>query len=226
MGDKIVTVLDTPDAMFAEDARARRASAARTAKSIGERAAAAVLLLLVLPLLVLLVLAIRLDSRGAAVFRQRRVGKDGAHFTMLKLRTMRSDAEALRGSLDDVNESEGGVLFKVKADPRVTRVGRVLRRISLDELPQLVNVVRGDMALIGPRPALPEEVAHYDAKASRRLAVKPGLTGLWQVSGRSDLSWEESIRLDLEYVDNWSPALDLTILRRTAGAVLGRRGAY
>ncbi|UMG91353.1 sugar transferase [Nocardioides sp. TF02-7] len=145
---------------------------------------------------------------------------------MLKLRTMRTDAEQVKAALAGANEVEGGVLFKMRRDPRVTRVGQVLRRFSLDELPQLFNVLRGDMALIGPRPALPDEVARYDARAARRLQVKPGLTGLWQVSGRSDLSWDEAIRLDLEYVEDWSLTMDLTILLRTAGAVLGRRGAY
>jgi lipopolysaccharide/colanic/teichoic acid biosynthesis glycosyltransferase len=195
-------------------------------KSAWERVAAAVLLSIAIPLLALVVLAIRLDSPGAAVFRQRRVGKDGREFTMLKLRTMCCEAERMKAELADANEGAGGVLFKMRADPRVTRVGRILRRFSVDEVPQLINVVRGDMALIGPRPALPEEVAQYDALAARRLEVKPGLTGLWQVSGRSDLSWEDSIRLDVEYVDSWSMMMDMSILCRTVGAVLGRRGAY
>jgi lipopolysaccharide/colanic/teichoic acid biosynthesis glycosyltransferase len=225
-----VTVLESTDAVFTAGPAAvsplEAPDLARWVKAIGERVAAAVLLLLAIPILVLAVLAIRLDSPGPAVFRQRRVGKDGREFTMLKLRTMCTDAERIKILLSDANESPGGVLFKIKADPRVTRIGRFLRRLSVDEVPQLVNVLRGEMALIGPRPALPDEVAQYDATAARRLEVKPGLTGLWQVSGRSDLPWDEAIRLDVEYVDNWSLGLDLRIICRTAGAVLGRRGAY
>ena len=138
---------------------------------------------------------------------------------------MYTDAERRLQELSDRNDCDG-VLFKMRADPRVTRVGRLLRRYSLDELPQLINVLRGEMSLVGPRPALPVEVARYSVDPQRRLAVKPGLTGLWQVSGRSDLTWEESVRLDLHYVDNWSWGLDLAILARTARAVVGHRGAY
>lgn len=195
------------------------------AKALAERAAATLALALVAPVLLLLMLAVRLDSRGPAVFRQQRVGRDGSLFTMYKLRTMTTDAEARRDALVGCNEADGA-LFKIRCDPRVTRLGGFLRRYSLDELPQLVNVARGHMALIGPRPALPAEVAQYDLDARRRLAVKPGLTGLWQVSGRSDLPWAEALRLDLDYVDNWSPGMDVTILRRTARAVLGHHGAY
>ncbi len=144
---------------------------------------------------------------------------------MYKLRTMTIDAEVVRRSLAELNEAGGG-LFKIRQDPRVTKVGRLLRQFSLDELPQLVNVIKGEMALIGPRPALPSEVASYNDMARRRLAVKPGLTGLWQVSGRSDLSWEESVRIDMDYVDNWSPGLDAYIAIGTVRAVLWRRGAY
>jgi lipopolysaccharide/colanic/teichoic acid biosynthesis glycosyltransferase len=135
------------------------------------------------------------------------------------------DAEQRRWELEHRDEGNG-VLFKVREDPRVTRVGAVLRRFSIDELPQLWNVLRGDMSMVGPRPALPQEVARYTDDAIRRLRVRPGLTGLWQVSGRSDLTWEESLRLDLHYVDNWSLMLDITILWRTFRAVLGRSGAY
>jgi lipopolysaccharide/colanic/teichoic acid biosynthesis glycosyltransferase len=138
---------------------------------------------------------------------------------------MTADAPDRLAELRSANEADGP-LFKLRADPRITRVGRVLRRYSLDELPQLWNVARGDMALIGPRPALPDEVATYDEIAARRLAVKPGLTGLWQVSGRSDLPWHVAIRLDVQYVENWSLLLDLSILGRTPRAVLGHRGAY
>ena len=199
--------------------------ARRVTKDAGERLVAALLLPLLAPLLLVLALAIRLESDGPALFRQTRIGRDGTPFTMLKLRTMTTDAELRRIDLVSRNNADG-VLFKLREDPRVTRVGRFLRRYSLDELPQLVNVLRGDMALVGPRPALADEVAGYDFDTHRRLAVKPGITGLWQVSGRSDLSWEETVRLDLRYVDNWSLGLDLLILCRTARAVLGHDGAY
>jgi lipopolysaccharide/colanic/teichoic acid biosynthesis glycosyltransferase len=136
------------------------------------------------------------------------------------------DAEARLAQVQRAADAGNTVLFKMRSDPRVTRVGRLLRRFSLDELPQLINVMRGEMSLIGPRPPLPAEVEQYEDDAVRRLRVKPGLTGLWQVSGRSDLSWEESVRLDLWYVDNWSLVLDMQILGRTAAAVLRGRGAY
>ncbi len=197
----------------------------RVVKELADRVLAALALVLVSPLLLTLALAVRLDSRGPAFFRQVRVGKNGDTFTMFKLRTMTRDAEARLVAVASLNESDG-VLFKVRRDPRVTRLGRLLRRTSLDELPQLLNVVLGQMSLVGPRPPLEDEVAAYVGDTHRRLAVKPGITGLWQVSGRSDLSWEESVRLDLRYVDNWSMTLDLLILGRTARAVLSRRGAY
>lgn len=199
---------------------------ARVLKAVTERLAAAVLLIVLAPLLAGIVLAVRWDSPGPAIFRQRRVGRDGREFTMYKYRTMGADAESAVVDLLDHNESEGAILFKIRADPRITRVGGFLRRYSLDELPQLVNVLTGEMSLVGPRPALPSEVARYDLDPRRRLAVRPGLTGLWQVSGRSDLSWEETVRLDLHYVDNWSFGLDAAILLRTARAVLGHGGAY
>lgn len=204
-------------------APAVRRGAAPRLKALWERAAAGTLILLIAPVLIGVALAVRLDSPGPVVFRQRRIGLDGTAFTMLKFRTMYVDAPErlaeLRNQCDEL-------LFKLREDPRVTRVGRVLRRFSLDELPQLINVLRGEMALVGPRPALPEEVAAYDEDPRHRLVVKPGLTGLWQVSGRSDLSWDETVRLDLDYVDNWSIGRDLSILARTFGAVLGHRGAY
>jgi lipopolysaccharide/colanic/teichoic acid biosynthesis glycosyltransferase len=153
------------------------------------------------------------------------VGLNGSSFTMLKFRSMVADADRQLDDLRGDNISDG-LLFKVRNDPRVTPVGRLLRRLSLDELPQLFNVLRGTMSLVGPRPPLPGEVARYDTSVSRRLLVKPGLTGLWQISGRSDLSWEESVRLDLRYVENWSLALDLLILWKTGRAVLSRSGAY
>ncbi|SFC27797.1 exopolysaccharide biosynthesis polyprenyl glycosylphosphotransferase [Nocardioides terrae] len=203
---------------------ARQVGTPGAAKVLWERAAAAAALVVLVPLLLGLALLVKLDSPGPALFRQTRVGRGGGHFTMLKLRTMTTDAEAVRDDLS--NEIDGAVLFKVRRDPRVTRVGRILRRYSLDELPQLINVVRGEMSLVGPRPALPNEVASYDLDPRRRLVVRPGLTGLWQVSGRSDLSWRESVRLDLDYVDNWSLRRDLAIVSRTLHAVLGHRGAY
>ncbi|MFI6356128.1 sugar transferase [Streptomyces sp. NPDC050743] len=187
--------------------------------------AAALLLFLALPML-LIALIVRLDSSGPALFRQQRVGRYGDHFTMLKFRTMRADSEALRADLEHLNQNSDGLLFKVKEDPRITRVGSFLRRSSFDELPQLLNVVKGHMSLVGPRPPLPEEVEEYTPDIKRRLLVKPGLTGLWQVSGRSDLPWEEAVRLDLGYVDNWSMGLDVSILVRTGSAVVRGTGAY
>ena len=159
------------------------------------------------------------------LFRQARVGRDGRIFEMLKFRSMVEDAHQQRGTLADQNEHDGP-LFKIKDDPRVTPVGRRLRRYSIDELPQLWNVVRGDMALIGPRPPLPDEVALYGGDIARRLMVKPGITGLWQVSGRADISWTEAVRLDLYYVENWSLTMDLAIIAKTAKAVLAGSGAY
>lgn len=198
----------------------------RLPKEVLDRSlAAGLLLLLSLPLL-LIALIVRLDSSGPALFRQERVGRFGDHFTMFKFRTMRADSEALRAELEHLNENSDGLLFKVKKDPRVTRVGSFLRRSSLDELPQLINVVKGHMSLVGPRPSLPEEVEEYTPDIKRRLLVKPGLTGLWQVSGRSDLPWDEAVRLDLGYVDNWSMGLDLSILARTGSAVVRGTGAY
>jgi exopolysaccharide biosynthesis polyprenyl glycosylphosphotransferase len=202
-----------------------RPSFTRWVKTVTERLLAALALVVFLPLLVAIVVAIRLDTRGGSLFRQTRVGQQGHTFTMYKFRTMSDDAEQHLDTLAGVNESDG-LLFKIRRDPRITRVGGVLRRYSLDELPQLLNVVLGQMSLVGPRPALPQEVARYGVDLQHRLVVKPGLTGLWQVSGRSDLSWDESVRLDLHYVDNWSLALDVEIVLRTVRAVLGHRGAY
>lgn len=199
---------------------------ARLPKELLDRSlAAALLLFLALPML-LIALVVRLDSPGPALFRQQRVGRYGDQFTMFKFRTMRSDSEALRAELEHLNQNSDGLLFKVKKDPRITRVGSFLRHSSIDELPQLINVVRGQMSLVGPRPPLPEEVEEYTSDIKRRLLVKPGLTGLWQVSGRSDLPWDEAVRLDLGYVDNWSMGLDLSILARTGSAVVRGTGAY
>ncbi|MFJ5302915.1 sugar transferase [Streptomyces sp. NPDC088350] len=200
--------------------------ASRLPKEVLDRSLAALLLaLLALPLL-LIALIVRLDSSGPALFRQQRAGRYGDYFTMLKFRTMRTDSEDLRAELEHLNQNSDGLLFKVKQDPRITRVGSFLRRTSLDELPQLINVIGGHMSLVGPRPPLPEEVEEYTPEVKRRLLVKPGLTGLWQVSGRSDLPWDEAVRLDLGYVDNWSMGLDLEILLRTGSAVVRGTGAY
>jgi exopolysaccharide biosynthesis polyprenyl glycosylphosphotransferase len=173
----------------------------------------------------LIVLVIRLDSPGTALFRQTRVGKHGQHFTCYKFRTMVHDAEKRKAELEQLNEADGP-LFKIRCDPRVTRVGRFLRRSSLDELPQLWNVLRGEMSLVGPRPAIPAEVEQYQPWHLRRLEVTPGLTGLWQVLGRSDTSFEEMVRLDIYYAENWSVWMDMQLLLRTIPTVVLGRGAY
>lgn len=193
---------------------------------LAHRVGAALLLVVLAPVMLTVAVLVRLDSQGPALFVQNRVGRRGTEFPMFKFRTMRVDAEEMLAQLQAQNESEGGVLFKMKSDPRITRIGRILRATSLDELPQLFNVVRGEMSLIGPRPALPREVAAYDHRALRRLAVRPGLTGLWQVSGRSNLSFEDAVRLDIDYVDNWSLRREALIAVRTVGAVVRREGAY
>lgn len=199
----------------------------RLVKEVVDRAGAGLLLLALGPLMLVVAALIRFgrDSPGPALFRQTRVGRDGTQFRIYKFRTMCRDAEARLSELRPLNEHDG-TLFKLRRDPRVTRLGRWLRRYSVDELPQLINVVRGEMSLVGPRPQLPDEVARYPRDMRRRLVVKPGLTGLWQVSGRADLSWEETMRLDLRYVENWSLTLDLVILLRTVTAVVRSGGAY
>jgi exopolysaccharide biosynthesis polyprenyl glycosylphosphotransferase len=200
-------------------------SLARAVKRVLDLLIGGIGLLLALPVLSVLALLICLESRGPAFLRQDRVGLNGRRFSCFKLRTMRTDAEELRESLDEMNETDGP-LFKMRDDPRRTRMGRRIRRLSLDELPQLWNVVKGDMSVVGPRPPLPREVADYDAWHMRRLEVKPGMTGIWQVSGRSDLHFDEMVMMDIYYVDNWSLALDLKIMLRTILPVLARRGAY
>ncbi|SDC49342.1 Undecaprenyl-phosphate galactose phosphotransferase, WbaP/exopolysaccharide biosynthesis polyprenyl glycosylphosphotransferase [Geodermatophilus telluris] len=197
----------------------------RVVKGGLDRVAAALAIVLVAPVLLAIAAAVKLTSPGPLLYRQERVGVNGRSFTMYKFRSMVVDADRQVDALRTQNISDG-LLFKVRADPRVTPVGRLLRRLSLDELPQLLNVLGGTMSLVGPRPPLPSEVARYDSSVHRRLLVKPGLTGLWQVSGRSDLPWEEAVRLDLRYVENWSLTMDLLILVRTVRAVLGRSGAY
>jgi exopolysaccharide biosynthesis polyprenyl glycosylphosphotransferase len=200
----------------------------RIAKGLVDRALALLATIVLGPVMLLIAAAIRLDSKGPALFRQIRVGKEGAEFVVFKFRTMGTDAESRLAALADLEGGDdgNGVLFKLRRDPRVTRVGRLLRRTSLDELPQLFNVLRGEMSLVGPRPPLPVEVDRYGVDVRRRLAVKPGMTGLWQVSGRSDLSWDESVRLDLAYVENWTFWLDLVILAKTVRAVAKGTGAY
>jgi exopolysaccharide biosynthesis polyprenyl glycosylphosphotransferase len=194
-------------------------------KDLFDRCAAAAALVMLAPIMALLAIAIRLHDGGPVLFTQVRIGKDGREFLIYKFRTMVVDAEQRRSELLPSNDSDG-VLFKLRKDPRVTVVGGHLRRFSLDELPQLYNVFLGHMSLVGPRPALPDEAEKYAEHVRRRLVVKPGLTGLWQVSGRSDLSWNESVRLDLRYVENWSFALDLQILWKTIGALRRGSGAY
>jgi exopolysaccharide biosynthesis polyprenyl glycosylphosphotransferase len=197
----------------------------RLAKGAFDRVGAALGILLILPVLVAVAVSVKVTSRGPIFFCQERVGRDGRIFPMVKFRSMEVDAELRLEALAAENEGNG-VLFKIRHDPRVTRVGRFLRRYSIDELPQLFNVLRGHMSLVGPRPPLPAEVGHFGADMHRRFVVKPGLTGLWQVSGRSNLSYDESVRIDIHYVEHWSLLLDLMILWRTVGAVLRGDGAY
>lgn len=197
---------------------------ARLVKNTVDKIGAVTLMTVLLPALLLIAVAVACDG-GPVFFRQSRVGRHGRAFRMIKFRSMVVDAEARREELLPGNEGSGP-LFKMRSDPRITRVGAVIRKYSLDELPQLLNVLGGSMSLVGPRPPLPSEVQTYSRDAQRRLLVRPGLTGLWQISGRSDLSWEESVRLDLRYVENWSLALDAMIIWKTAGAIARGDGAY
>jgi len=201
------------------------AGARQVIKAVFDKAAAVLVLVLLSPLFLAIALVIRFTEQGPVFFRQTRVGRDGNSFTLYKFRTMVVNADQQKAQLAACNEADGE-LFKIRRDPRVTRSGAWLRHWSLDELPQLLNVLRGEMSLVGPRPALPEEAARYAYHVRRRLAVKPGITGLWQVSGRSDLPWDEAVRLDLRYVENWSFALDLQILWKTGSAVHRGSGAY
>lgn len=188
---------------------------------------AALLVVVLSPLLLVLAVLVKTTSTGPVFFHQERVGLNGSTFRMIKFRSMVVDAEERLQELSALDRAEGNdVLFKMRNDPRVTRVGGFMRRYSLDEVPQLFNVLAGSMSLVGPRPPLAREVARYDTHVHRRFLVKPGMTGLWQVSGRSDLSWEDSVRLDLYYVENWSITGDLIILWRTARTVLSSQGAY
>jgi exopolysaccharide biosynthesis polyprenyl glycosylphosphotransferase len=187
---------------------------------------AALALLLLSPAFLVIALVIKADDRGPVFFRQTRVGKDGSLFRMVKFRSMVTDAETRLASLRAASDDGNGMLFKLKDDPRITRAGKFLRKYSIDEFPQFWNVLIGEMSLVGPRPPLPTEVAEYADPVHRRLYIKPGLTGLWQISGRSDLSWDQSVRLDLYYVENWSLAGDLMILWRTVRVMLSPVGAY
>ncbi|MCA9565546.1 MAG: sugar transferase, partial [Myxococcales bacterium] len=209
----ILSLSNSPNSPFAEFAK-------RSLDLVTSAAALA----LVWPLLLLTALAVKLDSPGPVLFRQQRVGQNGRRFDVLKFRSMVTDAEALRATLEARNEMDGP-MFKVQRDPRVTRVGRIIRKFSLDELPQLFNVLKGDMSLVGPRPSLPQEVGELAPWQRRRLSMKPGITCIWQVSGRNSLSFEEWMKLDLEYIDNWSFWLDVKLLARTVPAVLRGTGA-
>lgn len=203
----------------------RSGGLARLKKRLLDITLASSALVLLSPLLALTALAIRLDSPGAAIFRQTRIGRNGKPFTMFKFRSMVADAEAQRAVLEASSDRDG-VCFKARRDPRVTRLGRFLRRSSIDELPQLLNVLRGEMSIVGPRPALPDEVRNYPARAHGRLSVKPGITGIWQVSGRADTGFDQMIEMDLDYARRVSVALDFTLILKTFGAVLSGRGAY
>ncbi|AGL19988.1 exopolysaccharide biosynthesis polyprenyl glycosylphosphotransferase [Actinoplanes sp. N902-109] len=223
-GDRItVRPVDGLPMMHIE--HARLSGGRRLIKGLFDVVVAGVLLLLLAPVFLAVALVIKLDTGGPVFFRQVRVARGGEKFRMYKFRTMHVDAEARLAALRAGSDGEP-VLFKMRQDPRVTRSGRFLRRFSVDELPQLINVLLGEMSLVGPRPPLPSEVERYPEDMRRRLVVKPGMTGLWQVSGRSDLSWEESVRLDIRYVENWSLTVDLVILMRTALAVVRGSGAY
>jgi exopolysaccharide biosynthesis polyprenyl glycosylphosphotransferase len=178
------------------------------------------------PLLLLVAIAIKLNSRGPVFYSAERIGLNGKPFNMLKFRSMVADADQLLPDLSELNEVDGGVLFKIRNDPRITSVGKIIRRFSIDELPQFINVLKQEMSVVGPRPPLRREVESYDAEVMRRLLVKPGATGLWQVSGRSNLSWDDSVRLDLSYIENWSMIGDLIIIGKTLKAVFKREGAY
>jgi exopolysaccharide biosynthesis polyprenyl glycosylphosphotransferase len=186
---------------------------------------ALVALIVALPLMCAAALAIKIGSRGPVLYSSERIGIDGRPFSMLKFRTMVDGADNQLCALQDRDEGEG-LLFKIRDDPRVTPVGRLLRRFSIDELPQFVNVLRREMSVVGPRPPLRREVEAYEGDVRRRLLVRPGITGLWQVGGRSDLPWDKAVRLDLSYVDNWSMGGDLVIIAKTFQAVIDRTGAY
>lgn len=202
-------------------------SASRVAKRALDVAASGLALLALSPLLAAIAVAIKLDSRGPVLFRQRRAGRGAKEFELLKFRSMHQDAEEIKDRYAESNDIDDGVMFKMRRDPRITRVGRILRRLSLDEMPQLYNVLRGDMSLVGPRPLIPSESQHAaQTWHARRLDLRPGMTGLWQISGRSDLPFQEMVRFDYQYVAGWSLARDIEILLATVPVVLSGRGAY
>ena len=196
------------------------------AKRLFDIVVSATILLLLSPLLIIVALLIRLDSKGAIFFGQTRVGKRGQLFLMWKFRSMYIDAEQRKATLMKQNEMQGGVLFKMKKDPRVTRVGRFIRKFSIDELPQLWNVLKGDMSLVGPRPPLPSEVAEYTPYQYQRLEITPGITCIWQISGRSDIPFPQQVEMDIKYINNQTFIYDMIILLKTIPAVLKARGAY
>jgi lipopolysaccharide/colanic/teichoic acid biosynthesis glycosyltransferase len=202
-----------------------RADTAPRLKRAVDILGASLLLVALTPLFAAVIFAIVLEDRGPVFFRQVRVGKDGRHFFMYKFRSMIQNAEALKAGLMDKNEMPDGILFKIRNDPRVTRVGRICRRFSIDELPQLLNVIRGEMSLVGPRPPVPSEVALYDPTQRRRLGATPGITCLWQVSGRNDIDFVGQVRLDVQYIERQTFMMDIGILLRTLPAVLSGKGA-
>ena len=202
-----------------------RVDSAPVLKRVIDLVGASAIILAGLPVLCVVALAIKLEDGGPVFFRQMRVGKDGRCFLMYKFRSMTPNAEALKAGLMAQNEMRDGVLFKIRRDPRVTRVGRICRRLSIDELPQVLNVVRGEMSLVGPRPPVPSEVALYDARQRRRLSAIPGITCLWQVSGRNNIDFGGQVRLDIQYIERRSLGMDIAILIRTLPAVVSGRGA-
>ena len=208
---------------------ARRSALDLASKRVIDIVLATVGVIILTPLWLVVALLIRISDRGPAFFKQTRVGKNGQTFTMYKFRTMRVDAEQVKASLEAANRADVGagnsVMFKMRDDPRVTRVGRVLRKTSIDELPQLFNVIKGDMSLVGPRPPLPSEVATYEPHVMGKFSVRPGITGLWQISGRSNLSWEETVQLDLDYAATRTVGLDMWILLPRGPGVVGRGAA-
>ena len=188
--------------------------------------AAVAAIILLSPIFIIIALLIRLESKGGALFKQERVGQNGRAFTMYKFRSMRTDAEARLVELENSNEMESGVIFKMKSDPRITKVGKFIRKASIDELPQLFNVLIGDMSLVGPRPPLPKEVVQYSQRDFMRLAAVPGITCYWQVMGRSHIPFKQQVELDIKYIKNQSFLLDVKLLLMTVPAVLTARGAY
>lgn len=195
-------------------------------KRVFDIVCALVLLMILTPLFALVAIVIKCDTKGPVFFSQKRVGLGGSHFTMWKFRSMATDAEETKSALEQNNEMVNGVLFKIKLDPRITKVGAIIRKASIDELPQLFNVLKGDMSLVGPRPPLPSEVAKYNRTDFQRLMVHPGITCLWQVCGRSDIPFEKQVELDLQYIESQSLWFDIVLLLKTIPAVLTARGAY